>query len=211
MPASRSLSASWPLAPSMSAIPATSTPKPHAGVIDVQIDLGLVAAEPVVLGARRLERGVERRQVGRLGGVDAAGEHVDRGGARQDGGVDVGAAVEQVLLQGERTHAVAEQDERDAGVVGARPSRRARPCRRSGRTSQRCRGCRGGRRCQPFVRGHDGRWRTRRTRRRRAPRRCGDSGRRARPCRGRAARSPSGHHHPPSDTRRPARRRCSRS
>ena len=95
-------------------------------VADVQVDLGLVAAEPVVLGAGRLERRVERGQVGRLRRVDAAGDDVDGRRARQHRGVDVGAAVEQVLLQGERTHAVTEQHERDARVLGAGPRRQRR-------------------------------------------------------------------------------------
>ena len=178
--------------------------EPARRIGDVQVDLGLVPAEPVVLGAGRFERGVERRQVGRLGRVDAGGDHVDGRRAREHGAVDVVAAVEEVLLEGERAHAVAEQH--DAGCRGTprgpSPSRRHVVDQR--RPTRPRRGRRGGRRRRPCGRVPGGRWRTRRSPRRRAPRRAGRSGRRARPSRGRSARRPSGRRRPPSGRRRPA-------
>jgi hypothetical protein len=59
-----------------------------------------------------LERRVEHGQVCRPVQVERALEQVDRRGPGQHRAVDVGAMVEEVLLDGERSHAVAEQDQR---------------------------------------------------------------------------------------------------
>ena len=93
--------------------------EPAGGVGDVLVDLRRISAEPVVLGAGRLERGVERAEVDLLGGVDAGGDDIHRRRPGQHGRIEVAAVVEQVLLEGERPHAVADDDEWDAGMFRA--------------------------------------------------------------------------------------------
>src|SRR6266545_6365137 len=73
---------------------------------DVPVDLRLVAAEPVEVGTGRLERRVEHRQIQRLVQVERRFEPVECGGAGERDGGDLVAVVEQVLLSGERAHAV---------------------------------------------------------------------------------------------------------
>jgi hypothetical protein len=90
-----------------------------ARIGDVGVHDGLVARQPVIVGARGLERRVEHGQVQRLVQVQRRFEQVDRRSPGQHHAVDVGAVVKQVLLYGERPHAVPEQDERQVRMVRA--------------------------------------------------------------------------------------------
>jgi hypothetical protein len=91
----------------------------HTRVGDVGIDLVGVTAQPVEFGPGRLERRVERTEVDLLRRVHARRDDVDGGGAGKHRGVEPAAVVEQVALQRERAHAVAEDDEREARVLAA--------------------------------------------------------------------------------------------
>ena len=154
MPASRAGSASCRAARHLPAALGVEA-EAAEGVRDVPVDLLLVAAQPVVVGAGGRERGVERREVERRVEVERRLEQVERRGAGEHHRVHVGAVVEHVLLDGERAHAVAQQHQRDPGVLAsgpaagagrcrgpARSSRppRSRPARRPGRRSRRARG-----------------------------------------------------------------------
>ena len=95
--------------------------EPAEGIGDVEVDLVLVAGEPLEAGATRLERRVERVEADAVVQIESRLEEIDRAGAGQGHGIDAVAVVEQVLLGRERAHAVGEQDERQAGVLRAAP------------------------------------------------------------------------------------------
>ncbi len=92
--------------------------KPAPRVADVGIHDRLVTGQPVVVSTGRLERGVEHGQVQRLIQVQCGFEQVDHGRAGQDDSIGVRAVIQQVLLHRERPHAVPQQDQRQARLLG---------------------------------------------------------------------------------------------
>ena len=184
MPATRSGSA----AEASVAMPASGgASQPHAGSA-TYASTSASSGWPLEAGAM-LEGLVEGAQVRRLVGVEDGDEPAHLGAAGQHHGVDLGGVVEQVLLGGERPHAVAHQPERQVrsshGRV-RRGARRRRPTRATRRVPRRrSRWPRSGptRARRPRARG---------TRRRSAPAKSGGSELRARPVRAAPARPPSG-------------------
>ena len=94
--------------------------EPAQRVGHVGVDLALVAGQPLIAGASGFERGVERREVQGVVGVEP-GHQVGGGGAAEHDGVDPVTVVDQVLLDRERAHAVPEKHDRDTGNVGGEP------------------------------------------------------------------------------------------
>jgi len=94
-----------------------SSPNPHSGS-SMYASTCASSAEPVEVGAGRYERRVEHGQLDRGVEVQCGFEQVQRGGAGQRHGVELGAVPEQVLLTGERSEAVRDQRKLQRRVGG---------------------------------------------------------------------------------------------
>jgi hypothetical protein len=86
-------------------------------ISDIRVDDRLVAGEPIEIGARRLERGIEGGQVQIGGQVQGRFEKVESRGSSEGDRVDVAAVIQQKLLRRKRTHAVGDNHDGQSRVV----------------------------------------------------------------------------------------------